>query len=120
MKNLKSFLLILFLSVTYFVLSGCSDDDVSATGELVIKFHYSADDALSLRIYAIDNEETPIYTSQLQAPKEFKQNLISGNYIINLIGHSSYTNSKIGFQIRSNTRTSIYYNENYAPSVLYK
>ncbi|MDR1119826.1 MAG: hypothetical protein LBM08_02800 [Dysgonamonadaceae bacterium] len=119
MKNLKTFLLILFVSVTCFVLSGCSDDDVSATGELFVTFQNS-DAALSLRIYAIDNEETPIYTTQLQGPKEFKHKLIAGNYMINLMGGSIHNITKIGFQIRSNTRTSIHYNENYSPSILYK
>jgi hypothetical protein len=110
--------LILFLGVNYFILSGCSDDDVpTPTGELFVTFQNSADDALFLRIYAIDNEETPIYRSQLQGPKEFKHKLISGNYIINLTGSSIHVITKIGFQIRSNTRTSIHYNENYSPSI---
>jgi uncharacterized lipoprotein YehR (DUF1307 family) len=117
MKSLNSFSLILFLSVNYFILSGCSDDDVSSYGELVVTF-YNSTNGVSLDIYAIDNEDTPIYTSELHGPKEFKHNLNSGNYIIRLTGSSIHVITKIGFQIKSNTRTSIYYNESDSPSVL--
>ncbi len=94
----------------------CSDDN-SYEGELVVTF-YNTTTNVALYIYSIDNDIIPIYTSKLKGAKEFKLKLDSGNYIINLVGTSGYASTKIGFQIRLNSRTSIYYDTYDSPSII--
>lgn len=112
MKLMKKISFLLFLFISFFAFTGCSDDDgISLEGELYLTLVNTSDD-LHVVIYSMQNSNVPLYDIPMNTyKKQISQSLNVGNYLVRING--SYYNYSVltGVQIQQGKKTSVSYDD---------
>ena len=106
----KTILSVIFILA---LLAGCSKNEEPNMGKVNITF-VNKPENLVVRIYALENTSTPIYTKIMTGINSVSVPLSFGNYVVRPIANNTSI-SAIGFQLNASKKTVdiVYKEDNY-------